>query len=162
MWVPETRSWRLTGGNASRPWGELSNQRGCWRSSFAAWWVGPVACGCGQLVNQQPEPDPQSPPGTDSEPADGFAAEFPYPRPVPNTARRGNVSQRLARLGNVRGRPRDEIVALLGPPNSISSTGDGGELLQWQKISAYSGSWHYALIFDRHGICGGITHQFSQ
>lgn len=113
--------------------------------------------GCGCSVHR-PEPDPLVQP----EPDDGFAPLFPYPGPVPKEARRGNVSQRLVKLGNVKGRPRDEIVGLLGPPTSISSTGDGGELLQWQKISAYSGSWHYALIFDRHGVCGGITHQFVQ
>lgn len=114
---------------------------------------------CGQSIQQ---PEPGSPPPPEPQPDDSFASLFPYPGPVPDKARRGNVSQRLVSLGNVKGRPREELIGLLGPPTSISSTGDGGQLLQWQKISAYSGSWHYALIFDEHGICGGITHQFAR
>jgi hypothetical protein len=94
-------------------------------------------------------------------PAD-FAAKFPHPGPVPKAATRGNVRTRLVALGNVKGRTKEEILSALGPPRSVSATASGCQLLQWQKVSAFTGSWHYALIFDTNGICGGITHQFSK
>lgn len=112
-------------------------------------------CGeCGKPLPENSDVAPAAPALVD------FASQFAYPGPVPKAARRGNVSQRLVRLGNVQGRPKDEIVALLGPPSAVSAVANGCSLLQWQKVSAYSGSWHYALIFDGHGICGGITHEF--
>jgi hypothetical protein len=59
----------------------------------------------------------------------------------------------------VRGYKKEDIVAALGPPTSISVVA-GGQLLQWQKASAFSRSYHFSLIFDRDGYCGGIRHQF--
>lgn len=91
-----------------------------------------------------------------------FRTEFLYPGPVPKEALRGNASQRLFRLGNIQGRPRDEIINVLGAPSAESAVGNGCTLLQWQRVSAFTGSWHYALIFDHNGICGGITHQSVQ
>jgi hypothetical protein len=91
-----------------------------------------------------------------------FAAQFPHPGPLPKAALRGNVRTRLVAMGKVQGRTKDEIVSTLGPPRSVSAAANGCQLLQWQKVSAFTGSWHYALVFDSNEICGGITHQFSR
>lgn len=91
-------------------------------------------------------------------PLDCVWATHPYPGPPP-TKLRGTASQRLVKMGALRGRPFREIAAVLGPYSSSSPTGDGMTLLQWQKISAYGESYHYAMIFDPYGVCGGVTHE---
>lgn len=91
-------------------------------------------------------------------PIDSVWAEHPYPGPPPAKLR-GSAPQKLVQLGALRGRPLQEIQAILGAASSSSSAGDGMTLLQWQKITAYSGSYHYAMIFDRYGVCAGLTHE---
>lgn len=63
-------------------------------------------------------------------------------------------------MGSLRGRPMFEITAVLGSPSSVGATGDGGSLVQWQQVSAYSQSYHFAMIFDAYGVCGGVTHEY--
>jgi hypothetical protein len=56
-------------------------------------------------------------------------------------------------LGAISGRTKDEIIAAVGPPSSISTVQDGQTLLQWQATGC-----HMALIFTGD-ICNGITHE---
>jgi hypothetical protein len=64
-----------------------------------------------------------------------------------------DLHAKFVALGNVVGKTRDEIVASVGEPTSISSI-PGGVLLQWQATGC-----HMALKFmgDK---CQGYTHQF--
>jgi hypothetical protein len=63
----------------------------------------------------------------------------------------------FVRLGDIRGKPLDEIVAAVGPPNSISAHPDGS-LYQWLAVHGGS-SYHYAILFDRDRKAIGYTHQ---
>jgi hypothetical protein len=56
-------------------------------------------------------------------------------------------------LGTLSGRTKDEVVAVVGAPSSISAIGEGQTLLQWQATGC-----HMALRFTGE-ICDGITHQ---
>jgi hypothetical protein len=78
--------------------------------------------------------------------------------PVPAVS--GSFLQRIGAIGDLRGYTRQDLVNVLGPPTSISAAANGGQLLQWQKTSAFGRSYHFALIFDRNELCGGITRQF--
>ncbi len=60
-------------------------------------------------------------------------------------------------LGDIRGKPLEEIVAAVGQPNSISAHPDGS-LYQWLNVTGGS-SYHYAILFDRDGKAVGYTHQ---
>jgi len=63
--------------------------------------------------------------------------------------------EKLERLGEVCGLPRQQIEQVLGKPNSISAIGDGGFQLQWLVDGA-----HLSLLFDSEGICLGVSHYF--
>jgi len=90
-------------------------------------------------------------------PAD-FRSKFPNRGPIPVVS--GSFTARISAIGDVRGYTKEDLLEILGPPNAISATQRGCQLLQWQKVSAFGRSYHYALIFDRNGYCGGITHEF--
>lgn len=72
----------------------------------------------------------------------------------------GNLQKRFQKLGNMAGRTRQEIVAHVGEPNSVSQAGGGKVLLQWLKTSQ-TGAYHISLLFDAAGRCEGITHESS-
>jgi len=59
-------------------------------------------------------------------------------------------------LGTLAGRTKDEIIAEVGPPTSVSGLPDGKTLLQWQATGC-----HMALRFNGD-ICDGITHEHLQ
>lgn len=102
-----------------------------------------------------------SPPDLAAEkiPLDWGAARDIRPRgPIPLVE--GSFLERIRGIGDLRGYTRHDIVSLIGSPTSISAAANGGQLLQWQKTSAFGRSYHFALIFDGNGLCGGITHQF--
>lgn len=66
-------------------------------------------------------------------------------------------------MGNITGKPVDEIVKVVGPPNSISIVA-GGMLYQW--ISNRAGfvrghGSHYAILFDKDMKAVHYTHQFN-
>ncbi|MEM0006970.1 MAG: hypothetical protein QXR89_01710 [Candidatus Bathyarchaeia archaeon] len=64
-----------------------------------------------------------------------------------------SLQSKFKKLGVVKGKRKEEIIAVVGPPNSISMT-PNGELLQW-----ISPGYHIALLFDSNGVCLGITHE---
>lgn len=63
---------------------------------------------------------------------------------------------KFAGLGTLAGRTRDDIVAAVGPPCSVSPLAEGRVLLQWQASGC-----HMALMF-RDDTCQGVSHQFVQ
>ncbi|MEV6259288.1 hypothetical protein AB0M42_00750 [Streptomyces sp. NPDC051784] len=65
------------------------------------------------------------------------------------------LAQGFAALGNLAGRSKVEIVAVVGPYSSFSVAGPHQVLLQWQ-----SDVYHIALLFE-DDICVGITHEFA-
>ncbi|MDG4857754.1 hypothetical protein P8605_06220 [Streptomyces sp. T-3] len=65
------------------------------------------------------------------------------------------LAQGFAGLGNLAGRSKDEIIAVVGPYSSFSVAGPGQVLLQWQ-----SDVYHIALLFEED-VCVGITHEFA-
>ena len=89
-----------------------------------------------------------------------FGKKYPHPGPLP-TVSAFTLQNRFAQIGTLAGRTREEIISIVGKPNSISQPQLGITMLQWIKASAYPGGYHIALIFDQHGICGGVTHNSS-
>ncbi|MFD0111973.1 hypothetical protein ACFVZL_10100 [Streptomyces sp. NPDC058320] len=65
------------------------------------------------------------------------------------------LAQGFVSLGNLVGRSKDEIVAVVGPYSSFSVAGPHQVLLQWQ-----SDVYHIALLFESD-VCVGITHEFA-
>jgi hypothetical protein len=61
-----------------------------------------------------------------------------------------NLQRKFVALGVIRGRTKDEIVASVGPPQSVSYTGENKELLQWMATG-----YHICLIFEG-GVCQGV------
>lgn len=62
-------------------------------------------------------------------------------------------------LGDIRGKPIDDIVAAVGPANSISALADGRSVYQWIEVSG-SSSCHYAILVDPQMKALGYSHQF--
>lgn len=70
------------------------------------------------------------------------------------TAPGRELHQLFVELGQLPGKPKDEIIAKVGPPTSISAIGNGRQLLQWQATGC-----HVALVFNGES-CEGIAHQY--
>lgn len=67
----------------------------------------------------------------------------------------GSILQnKFVKLGVLKGKTYDEIVAACGTPSSISPVGDGIKLCQWMATS-----YHIALLFDENNICLGVSHE---
>lgn len=68
-------------------------------------------------------------------------------------------------MGNPTGRTASEIQGALGRAESQSVFGDGNFILQWIQVwngqigTFSSRDSHFALEFDRYGVCVGISHQ---
>ena len=61
------------------------------------------------------------------------------------------------KLGVLQGKAQQQIIAKVGPPNSIDSMGPNRQLLQWTNATA-EGSLHIALSFE-NGVCVDVPHQ---
>lgn len=71
------------------------------------------------------------------------------------TAAEGAALQRaFAALGEMTGKTKAEIIAAVGPPNSISELAGGETLLQWQ-----SAGYHIAIRFQGE-VFAGISHEY--
>lgn len=67
----------------------------------------------------------------------------------------GNLLQRkFINLGTLQGKTYNEIVAVVGSPNSVSSSADGGKICQWLQTG-----YHISLLFDNNDICLGVNHE---
>lgn len=64
---------------------------------------------------------------------------------------------RFLGLGDMTGKTAEEIIAVVGPPSSISSMALGQTLMQWQATGC-----HVALLFGANGQFVKITHQYAQ
>ena len=69
------------------------------------------------------------------------------------TAPGRELHQKFESLGDMTGKTKDEIIAVVGPPTSVSELPDGKTLLQWQTTGC-----HMALRFDGDAF-DGITHE---
>jgi len=65
-----------------------------------------------------------------------------------------SLQSKFTKLGSVNGRTHNEIIAVVGPPNSVSAIGPNQTLMQWQTTR-----YHIALKFTGD-ICDGITHEY--
>lgn len=65
-----------------------------------------------------------------------------------------SLAGKFRELGNMTGKTQAEIIASVGPPNSVSTLA-GGQLLQWQATG-----YHIAIMF-KDGIFAGITHEHA-
>lgn len=61
------------------------------------------------------------------------------------------LAQKFASAGTLAGKSKDEIVAIVGPPNSVSGLEGGKTLCQWM-----AAGYHIALRFDGE-VCEGVT-----
>lgn len=66
-------------------------------------------------------------------------------------------SNKFAELGDISGRPIEEIIAAVGRPTSIDGAVDG-VLYQWMNATGFNQS-HYAILVDQEGKAVGYTHQ---
>ena len=66
-----------------------------------------------------------------------------------------SLNQKFHSLGDMRGRTMEDIIAVVGPPNSRSTVGNGRVICQW-----IQSGYHIALIFT-DDICDGISHEFA-
>jgi hypothetical protein len=65
-----------------------------------------------------------------------------------------HLAQKFVSLGKMTGKTRNEIQAVVGPPNSISAMAGGKVLCQWMATG-----YHIAILFDSTGQFIKITHQ---
>ena len=63
------------------------------------------------------------------------------------------LARKFAAAGKLAGRTKSEIIALVGPPSSITGLPNGKTLCQWMATG-----YHIALRFDGE-ICEGVTHE---
>ncbi len=66
----------------------------------------------------------------------------------------GALAGRFKRAGTLKGRSREEIITLVGPPKAVSATDDGGKLLQWMATG-----YHMSLKFGADDVCIAVTHE---
>ena len=64
------------------------------------------------------------------------------------------LQEKFLALGQMPGKSKDEIIAAVGKPNSISATPEG-MLLQWQ-----APGYHIAIRF-KDDIFDGVMHEFA-
>lgn len=62
-----------------------------------------------------------------------------------------SLNKKFVELGVLTGKHYDDIVAVVGIPNSTSAIGEGAILCQWI-LPAY----HIALLFDQNMVCLGV------
>lgn len=71
------------------------------------------------------------------------------------TAPGHHLAQQFRSLGVMNGKTEDEIVAVVGPPQSRGAQAGGNYLLQWQATG-----YHIAILFDPDRRFLGITHEY--
>lgn len=65
-----------------------------------------------------------------------------------------HLRYKFIKLGKLKGMHVATILAAVGPPNAISTLGDGRTLRQW-----ISTGFHISLAFTGN-ICDGVTHEY--
>ena len=65
----------------------------------------------------------------------------------------GNALQsKFVKLGTLKGKKLDEIIAVCGYPSSVSSSNGGVKIYQWMATG-----YHVVLLFDENDICLGVS-----
>lgn len=101
---------------------------------------------------------PLAAPG-DAVPTDCVWSQHPYPGPVTGRLR-GSAPRRLEAIGVVTGRPRSEIVRLVGAATETRQMGSGDLCVTWSAKTFWSSeTLMVTLRFDRHGVCRGVQDQ---
>lgn len=70
------------------------------------------------------------------------------------TAPGRSLQGKFVGMGTLAGKSKEEIIAVVGMPNSISALPDGQVILQWMTTG-----YHIALIFNGE-VCAGVSHEF--
>ena len=65
------------------------------------------------------------------------------------------LQQKFVNLGTLAGKTKDEIIAVVGDPNSISGAPEGKVIMQWM-----STGYHIALNFEEDNS-EGVSQEFS-
>lgn len=71
------------------------------------------------------------------------------------TAPGKSLQNKFVNMGTLTGKSKNEIISIVGSPNSISALPDGKAVLQWMATG-----YHIALIFN-DDICEGVSHEFA-
>lgn len=71
------------------------------------------------------------------------------------TAPGRSLQNKFVNMGTLTGKSKNEIISIVGSPNSISALPDGKVVLQWMATG-----YHIALIFN-DDICEGVSHEFA-
>jgi hypothetical protein len=71
------------------------------------------------------------------------------------TAPGRSLQSKFVGMGTLAGRTKDEIIAVVGAPNSISALPNSKVVLQWM-----ASGYHIALIFNGE-VCEGVSHEFA-
>lgn len=70
------------------------------------------------------------------------------------------LKNKFGAMGVLSGRTKADIIAQVGPPNSVSAAEGGKMILQWIE-SAAAGAHHFELLFDANDTCEAVTHEFD-
>ncbi|WP_139382407.1 DUF2510 domain-containing protein [Plantibacter cousiniae (nom. nud.)] len=88
-------------------------------------------------------------------PLDCVWSTIAYPGEPPR-ARGREVPDRLQSIGQLQGLHETQILAVAGPPNSRMAVGPLTSM-DWAKFSFLGRSWSVGLLFDRYGVCAGVS-----
>lgn len=89
-------------------------------------------------------------------PSDSAWSSFAYPGPIdPAVVRLRTKQARLAAIGALRGRPAEEIVRFIGPPDSYVMSLGGRRVSSWTEVIGWS-AWSCTLLFDPYEVCIGV------
>lgn len=102
------------------------------------------------------EPFVATPPPTGLVPMDCVWSVVAYPGPPPaGPFKDAKVALQTVRV--LQARTFDELVRAAGPPSVRTAGADGRFVGVWQKVGLFSGIWSVGLLFDRYGVCMGIS-----
>jgi len=69
-----------------------------------------------------------------------------------------SAQKAMAEMGQLVGRPYDEIVRYAGPPNSRQTAPDGLMGAVWLEMGFLS-AWSLTLVFNSYGVCGSVLNE---
>jgi hypothetical protein len=89
-------------------------------------------------------------------PADCIWSVHAYPG-TPNV-RSQNPKKAMVEMGQLVGRPFDEIVEHVGAPNSRQAGEEGIFACVWMEVGFLS-AWTITLVFDSYGVCASVVNE---
>jgi hypothetical protein len=117
-------------------------------------WVGPES---EEAKNAGKPFDPsQIPAEGELVPADCMWSIHTYPgKPNVNSQ---SLKKAMVEMGQLVGRPYEEIIKFAGAPNSRQPAEDGLMGAVWMDIGFLS-AWSITLVFDSYGVCGAVLNE---